>query len=58
MLPVGGVESNGNFFPHQSDTKAWDDDYVGSMSQITFFSPVCLITWSPLIRVMHFFQLG
>jgi hypothetical protein len=45
MLPVGGVKINGNFFPHQSDTKAWDDDDVGSMSHVTFFSPGFLITW-------------
>jgi hypothetical protein len=30
---------------HQSDTKPWDDDDVGSMSHVTFFSPGCLITW-------------
>ena len=45
MLPVGGVKIDGDFFPHQSDTKAWDDDDVGSMSHVTFFSPGCLITW-------------
>jgi hypothetical protein len=45
MLTVGGVKNNGNFFPHQSDTKAWDDDDVGSTSHVTFFSPGCLITW-------------
>ncbi len=44
MLPVAGVKTDGNFFPHQSDTKAWDDD-VGSTSHVTFFSPGCLITW-------------
>jgi hypothetical protein len=30
---------------HQSDTKAWDDDDVGSKSHLTFFSPGYLITW-------------
>jgi hypothetical protein len=45
MLPVGGVKINGDFFQHQSDTKAWDDDDVGSMSHVNFFSPGCLITW-------------
>jgi hypothetical protein len=45
MLPVRGVNINGNFFPDQSDTKAWDDDDVGSTSHVTFFSPGCLITW-------------
>jgi hypothetical protein len=30
---------------HQSDTKAWDDDGIGSTSHVTFFSPGCLITW-------------
>jgi hypothetical protein len=45
MLPVGGVKINGNFFLHQSDTKAWDDDDVGSTSHVTSFSPWCLITW-------------
>jgi hypothetical protein len=39
MLPVGGVKIDGNFSPHQSDTKAWDDDDVGSTSHVTFFSP-------------------
>jgi hypothetical protein len=37
MLPVRGVEINGDFFLHQSDTKAWDDDAIGSMSPVTFF---------------------
>jgi hypothetical protein len=45
MLPVAGVKSNGDFFQYQSDTKAWDDDNVGSMSHVIFFSPGCLITW-------------
>jgi hypothetical protein len=45
MLPVGGVKIDGDFFPHQSDTKAWDDDDVGSTSHVNFFSPDCLITW-------------
>jgi hypothetical protein len=45
MLPVGGVKIDGDFFPHQSDTEAWDDDDVGSMSHVTFFLPGCLITW-------------
>jgi hypothetical protein len=37
----------GNFCTsvHQSDTKVWDDDDVGLMSHITFFSPGWLITW-------------
>jgi hypothetical protein len=45
MLPVRGVKIDGNFFPHQSDTKAWDDDDVGSTSHVTFFSPGYSITW-------------
>ncbi len=45
MLPVAGVKIDGDFFPYQSDTKAWDDDVIGSTSHVTFFSPVCLITW-------------
>jgi hypothetical protein len=45
MFLVGGVKIDGNFFPHQSDTKAWDDYDVGSTSHITFFSPGCLIIW-------------
>jgi hypothetical protein len=45
MLPVVGVKINSDFFLHQSDTEAWDDDDVGSMSHATFFSPGCLITW-------------
>ncbi len=45
MLLVGGVKIDGNFFPHQSDTKAWDDDDVNSMSHVTLFSLGCLITW-------------
>ncbi len=45
MLPVRGVKIDGDFFPYQSDTKAWDDDDVGSMSHVTFFSPGCFITW-------------
>ncbi len=50
MLPVGGVKINGDFFPHQSDTKAWDGDDVGSTSHVNFFSPGCLITlWNHLI---------
>ena len=32
MLPVGGVKIDGDFFLHQSDTKVWDDDDVGSTS--------------------------
>jgi hypothetical protein len=44
-LPVRGVKIVGDSFPHQSDTKAWDDDDVGSTSHVTFFSPGCLITW-------------
>ena len=45
MLPVKGVKIDGDFFPHQSDTEAWDDDDVGSTSHITFFLQRCLITW-------------
>ncbi len=45
ILPVGGVKIDGNFFPHQSDTNAWDDDGVGSTYHAYFFSPGCLITW-------------
>jgi hypothetical protein len=45
MLPVGGVNIDGDFFPYQSDTKAWDDDEVGSTSHANFFSPGCFITW-------------
>ncbi len=30
---------------HQSDAKVWDDDDIGSMSHLTFFSPGCPITW-------------
>jgi hypothetical protein len=37
MLPVGGVKIDGNFFLYQSDTKAWDDDDVGSTSHVNFF---------------------
>jgi hypothetical protein len=37
MLPVGGVKIDGNFFLHQSDTKAWDDDDDGSTYHETFF---------------------
>jgi hypothetical protein len=45
MLSVRGVNTDGNFFPHQSDTEAWDDDGIGSTSHVTFFSPGCLIIW-------------
>jgi hypothetical protein len=45
MLLVGGVKIDGDFFLHQSDTKDWDDDAVGSRSHVAFFSPECLITW-------------
>ncbi len=45
ILPVAGVKIDGDFLPYQSDTEAWDDDDVGSMSHIYFFSPGCLITW-------------
>jgi hypothetical protein len=45
MLPVVGVKIDGNFFPYQSDTEAWDDDDGGSTSHVTFFSPGCLTTW-------------
>jgi hypothetical protein len=30
---------------HQSNTKAWDDDDVGSTSHVTFFSAECPNTW-------------
>jgi hypothetical protein len=65
MLLVGEVKIDGNFFPHQSYTKAWDDDDVGSTSHVNFFSPECFITWwnhliveLPLIWATQFFQLG
>jgi hypothetical protein len=45
MLPVGGVKINGDFFSHQSDTEAWDEYDIGSMSHAKFFSPGSLITW-------------
>jgi hypothetical protein len=45
MLPVRGVRIDGDFFPYQSDTEAWDNDDIGSTSHVTFFSPECLITW-------------
>jgi hypothetical protein len=45
MLPVGGVKIDDDFFPYQSDTKAWDDDDIGSMSHVNLFSPGCFITW-------------
>ncbi len=45
MFPVRGVNIDGDFFPYQSDTEAWDDDDVGSTSHVTLFSPGCLITW-------------
>jgi hypothetical protein len=32
MLPVVGVKIDGDFFPHQSNTKAWDDGNVGYVS--------------------------
>jgi hypothetical protein len=38
MLPVGGVKINGNFLPHQSDIKAWDDVDIGSMSHVHIFT--------------------
>jgi hypothetical protein len=58
ILLVGGVEIDGDFFPHQSDTKAWDDDDVGSMSHVTFFSPGCLITWWNHLIVSTTIDLG
>ncbi len=30
---------------HQSDTKAWDNNDIGSTSHVTFFPPGCPITW-------------
>jgi hypothetical protein len=36
MFLVGGVKIDGDFFPHQSDTKTWDDDDIGSTSHVTF----------------------
>ncbi len=58
MLPVGGVKIDGSFFPHQSDTEAWDDDDVGSTSHVTFFSPECLITWWNHLIVWTTIDLG
>ncbi len=58
MLPVVGVKIDGDFFPHQSDTKAWDDDDVGSMSHVTFFSQGFLITWWNHLIVWTTFDLG
>jgi hypothetical protein len=58
MLPVVGVKIDGDFFPHQSDTKAWDDDDIGSMSHATFFSPGCLITWWNHLIVWTTFDSG
>jgi hypothetical protein len=58
MLPVGGVKIDGDFFPHQSDTKAWDDDDLGSTSQVTFFSPGCFITWWNHLIVWTIIDLG
>ena len=43
---------------HQSDTKAWDDDDVGSRSHVTFFSPGCLITWWNHLIVWTTFDSG
>jgi hypothetical protein len=37
MLPVVEVKIDGDFFLHQSDTKAWDDNDVGSTSCLIFF---------------------
>jgi hypothetical protein len=58
MLPVVGVKIDGDFFPHQSDTKAWDDDDVGLTSHITIFSPGCLITWWNHLIVWTTFDSG
>jgi hypothetical protein len=65
MLPVGGVKIDVNFFLHQSDTKAWVDDDVGSTSHVNFFSPECFITWWNYLIVWttidlgnEFFQIG
>ncbi len=58
MLPVRGVKIDGNFFPHQSDTKAWDHDDLGSMSHVTFFSPGCLIPWWNYLKVWTTIDLG
>ncbi len=45
-------------FPDQSDTKAWDDDDLGSTSPITFFSSGCLITWWNHLIVWTIIDLG
>ncbi len=58
MLPVGGVKINGDFFPCQSDTEAWDDDDVGSTSHVNFFSPGCFITWWNHLIVWTTIDLG
>jgi hypothetical protein len=58
MLPVKGVKIDGDFFPHQSDTKAWDDDDIGLTSHVSFFSPGCLITWWNHLIVQTTIDLG
>ncbi len=58
MLPVVGVKVDGDFFPHQSDTKAWDDDDIGLTSHVTFFLPGCLITWWNNLIVWTTFDSG
>jgi hypothetical protein len=58
MLPVGGVKIDGDIFLHQSDTEAWDDDGIGSMSHTTFFSPGCLIIWWNHLIVCSTFDSG
>jgi hypothetical protein len=58
MLPVGGVKIDGNFFPYQYDTKAWDDDDVDSTSHVNFFSPGCFITWWNHLIVRTTIDLG
>ncbi len=58
ILPIRGVKINGDFFLHQSDTKAWDDDDVGSTSHVTFFLPGCLITWWNHLIVWTTIDLG
>ncbi len=58
MLPVRGVKIDGNFFPYQSDTKAWDDDDIGSMSHVNYFSPGCFINWWNHLIVWTTIDLG
>jgi hypothetical protein len=43
---------------NQSDTKAWDENDIGSTSHVTFFSPGCLITWWNHLIVWTTIDLG